>query len=139
MDKDGRPTLSKTLDTVKVDVFLGMEREAGWLKSVHVRAHESLMKLQTQGRPSIDIGNVTERDKGKTVVITRPDWNALSMDKKLELFESFNIMIPKDPSDTVWGDVQDWSSLDALEQHVPLHTQHCIHGEFNGFIVSFLN
>ena len=131
MDDDGRPKLTKTVETIKVQIFPGMEAEGDWLKSVQLRAHSSLVPLQTHGSPTVDIGYVNVRDRGKIVVITRPDWNTLSTDMKLELFESFNILIPSDPSNTVWGDVQDWSSLDALEQHVPLHTQHCVHGESN--------
>ena len=69
------------------------------------------------------------------MVITRPNWNGLLTDMKLELFENFNIMIPKDLNNTVQGSMQDWSNVDALEQHVPLHTQHCVHGESNECII----
>ena len=123
------PEFSTSMEVVKLPVYPGMEEEVSWLEAVDRRAQKGPFSLATHGALTFDEECFKEYDEGWTVVVSRQDWKALSVDSKLRLFGSFNVMIPRDASDTVWEDVEGWDSLEALEQHVPLHTQHCVHGE----------
>ena len=126
--KDECPEITPNTEVLKVAIFPGMQAEEKWLSTISEQTQKRPFLLETEGDSVFDVGSVHGCEEGWTVVVSRHNWNALSTDSKLAIFENFNVMIPRSEGDIVWGDVEDWTSVDALEQHVPLHTQHCIHG-----------
>ena len=117
------------LERFKVPIYPGMELEGTWLEEVNGLAEYTLLALKTSGKPIIPTAFLDGAADGFVVVITREDWKALSPESKLRVSAKYNVVIPRSHGNSVWEDVKDWSSLEALEQYVPLHSQHCVHGE----------
>lgn len=114
------------------EIFGGMKEDINAIAELEKRTNGTAIPIATDGEANFDASSL-DAPKGSTVAITHEDWQALNTESKHVLFASYNVFIPRGGQDPVWKDVKSWEDTDALEGHVPLHTQHCVQGTCHSF------